>query len=265
MAKGIAITKRLKISRAQQETFIAVLIASLVVGVGAVLSIYFIKYIAFNSKVIDAKNDAITAYETTLKNVKSLRNNVLDNMASNEDLEAVARDSLTDCYDQISGEKITYSEWNEQYEKAETQEAKDYYFGMLKICSALRVIPDALPAQKNDEALLASLNQIFIISKWNPESLSPNGTITESKIDGLGVIPVSLSVETDSNTTLKVLNNIERSIREFDIATATIEWSGSDRLSLKAQAAAYYTQESGVKETTKTVYASNAAKKKGNK
>ncbi len=52
---------------------------------------------------------------------------------------------------------------------------------------------------------------------------------------------------------MSVLNNIERSIREFNIKTATIEWSGSDNLLLQAQANAYYMDKSIITETKKTI------------
>ena len=40
---------------------------------------------------------------------------------------------------------------------------------------------------------------------------------------------------------------------EFDIQNATIKWSGDDQLSLRANATAYYTDESSISETTKTI------------
>ena len=131
---------------------------------------------------------------------------------------------------------------------------------MLKICSALRVIPDALPAQANEEALMSSLNKICNISRWETEALSPSGNATSGN-EGLSTIPVSLSVESSSDTTMTVLSNIERSIRTFDLQTATISWSTNNNLSLQSQGVAYYTENAGVVESNKTVYASNNAKK----
>ena len=120
----------------------------------------------------------------------------------------------------------------------------------------MRVIPDALPAFKNEEALLASLNKLFIESGWQPESLSPSGSSSASTlVPGLNDISVSLSVEADTGTTMNVLNNIERSIREFDIERATIEWGSNNTLNLQAQATAYYMDESTITETTKTIKA----------
>ncbi|MBR2588858.1 hypothetical protein IKE84_00740 [Candidatus Saccharibacteria bacterium] len=285
---GPAISKRIKISKTQQETLLIVLIAAVVLGICGVLAVYFGKYIGFNSKVIEAKDSAIADYEKTIQNIGlckdsdrdgkfsdeeirkcnpdtldsnsmpgSLRYNVMVNMANNTDLESVARDSQKDCYDS-AGDKI---DWQEKFDDTENDEEKARYLSMLKMCSALRVVPDALPAQANEEALMSSLNQIFNISAWDPEALSPSGNVVSST-EGLSTIPVSLSVESKSDVTTTVLNNIERSIRTFDLQTATVSWSGNDSLSLQSQGVAYYTEDADVVETTKTVYATNDAKKK---
>ena len=287
--KVIAIGKRIKITKTQQHILLSVLAASLVVGVCMVLSVYFIKTIAFNAKVITAKDEAIVTYEKSIKNIgicqdvngdgrynneelnncdpneiaaedlpDTLRYNVLVQMANNTDLESVGRESQEECYD-TSKKKIDFTKL---YNKAETDDQRTYYLYMTRMCSALRVIPDALPAQQNTEALMASLNQIFLISDWVPESLSPSDTVPNVSIPGLEVIPLSLMVETNSEKTLEVLDNIEKSIRTFEIGSATISWSGADRLELRAAANSYYTNSLSVQEQTETVYANEEAAKK---
>lgn len=285
---GPAFTKRLKISKTQQQTLLITIITAVILGVCIVLGIYFVKYIKFNGKIIKAKDEAIADYETTIKNVGlckdtnndgkfsedelkkcnpdaldssvlpgTLRYNVMVNMANNPDLESVARDSLSDCYD-ANGEKI---DWQQKFDDTDNDEEQAKYLSMLKMCSALRVIPDALPAQANEEALMASLNQIFIISGWEPEALSPSGDVTSNN-EGISTIPISLSVQADTSTTMRVLDNIEKSIRTFELQTATISWSGDRFLTLESQGNAYYTEDSGVVEANQTVYATDAAKKK---
>ena len=98
------------------------------------------------------------------------------------------------------------------------------------------------------------MNKLFIASNWEPESLSPSGTTSASSLgNGLNAISVNVSVEADSATTTNVLNNIEHSIRDFNIERATIEWGGNDSLILKAAATAYYMDESTIQETKKTI------------
>lgn len=284
---GGAISKRLKISKAQQTIIMIVLATSVALGLCLVLSIRFVKYISFNSRVIDAKDTAVASYEKTIKNIGicnkpkgssytldelkkcnpnslsseqlsgTLRYNIMETMAANTDLESVARESQDDCTT-ADGKKIN---WKARYDREEDEDKKAYYLDMVKMCSSLRVIPDALPAQQNVEALLASLNQIFIVSGWDPEALSPNDNEEESPIEGVQTIPVSLSVQSSVAQTMTVLTNIEKSIRTFDISAASIEWSGTDQLSLQAQASAYYLEESGLEEKVETIYASKNARK----
>ena len=288
---GPAVSKRIKISKTQQEMLLIALVTAVILGICGVLIVFFAKYIKFNNKVIDAKNGAISNYERTIKNVGvcrdtnrdgkfsdeelrkcnpdeldsanmpgTLRYNVMVDMAKNVDLESVARDSQDGCYDE-NGEKIDFQKLIDG-ETNETKQAE--YLARLKMCSALRVVPDALPAQANEEALMSSLNQIFIISNWEPEALSPSGNAVSSS-EGLSTIPVSLSVEASTATTMNVLNNIEKSIRTFDLQTATVSWSGQNYLSLHSQGVAYYTENADLVERSETVYASDHAKKKGNK
>ena len=145
MAKaGPAEGKREKISKAQQYTILEVLGASLVLGACVVLSIFLIKYIDFNTLVITEKNEAISEYDQTLRNVGvcvdsdkngrlddeelegcdpnaislsevegSLRYNVLVTMAENDNLESVARQRTENCYDE-RGNRIDFDELYEQ-------------------------------------------------------------------------------------------------------------------------------------------------------
>lgn len=283
MAKnsGPADGKREKISKAQQNTILEVLGASLVLGVCLVLSIFLIKYIDFNTAIISEKNEAITEYDQTLRNVGicidkdkngrlsdeeleacdpnstsldelvgTLRYNVLVEMAENDNLESVARQRVENCYDE-DGNKIDF---DELYEQSTDELEKQRYLQSAKICSALRVIPDALPAQKNTEALMASLNQIFIITGKEPERLAPIDDVVAIDIEGVEAIPVSLRVEGPSESVLTALNNVERSIREFDITSATVEWTVTG-LSLQATANAYFLSDTDEIELTETLYA----------
>lgn len=278
--------KRLKISKAQQYTMLEVLGASLILGTCMVISLFLFKYIKFNTEIITQKGTAINEYDQTLRNVGickdadkngrlngkeldncnpgelslndvqgSLRYNVIDTMAQNEDLETVARKREEDCYD-ADGKKIDFYEL---YEKSDDDLEKQQYLQLTKICSALRVIPDALPAQRNAEALMASVNQIFILSNWEPETLSPREDAVMSPIKGVGVIPTTLRIEGSDGVTMTTLNNLEHSIRDFDVTSAVFEWTNTG-ISMQASANAYYLDQASELETTRTVYASKKAK-----
>ena len=259
MAIEVAVEKRIKIGKYQQEMIGMVLVAAIVLGVSVVLAVFFFKYIMFNATVLSAKDEAIKGYNTAISSAAALRSTVINEMAMNEDLESVGRGTVSECYG-ADNKKIDFSAQYQEAVSANDDEAVKKAEEMIKTCSALRVIPDALPASQNTEALMSSLDQIFKLSGWEPESLAPSGTSLESSIPGVGVIPVSLSVEANTATTHKVLENIEKSIRSFDINSASISWS-DDNLELSAQASAYYTEEVGAKEESKTLYASKEAQK----
>ena len=295
-----AVGKRIKISKIQQHMMLAALGTSLVFGVSLVFSIYFIKYISFNTKVISEKDTAISNYNIAIKNVgicttknadgkfsdkdlkecnpetitaeeipDTLRNNVLIGMTEeNNDLESVARDSQSTCYDG-NNRKIDFAKQYQEALKIEDAEkraeARENAFYMLKMCSSLRVIPDALPASKNDAALLSSMNQIFLISGLEPESLSPSKNTEVSPIAGLEAIPMNVSVKDTVTNTTKLLQNLEKSIRSFSFQTAVISWKEEteegQKLELNAQALAFYTNRITASENQKTLYASKDRKK----
>lgn len=284
MAKEIAISKRLKITEAQQYMLLAVIGTSVLLGAAISLIISFIGQISYNTKVIMAQEESIAKYSDIIKSTgickkpsgsiysidelnkcnpdsielseipNTLRSNVLEKLAANEALSSVPKESDSKCINPSTSKNYTYKELSKIYSEANGSEELSAASQLIKSCSALRVIPDALPAFKNEEALLASLNKLFKESGWEPDSISPSGSTEASKLSAdLNNISVHLSVEADTATTMRVLSNIERSIREFDINRASIEWGSNDSLVLNAQATAYYINGASISETTKTI------------
>ena len=287
MAKEVAISKRAKISQAQQYMLLSVLGASLFLGAAISLVVHFVQQISFNANVIAEEDKSIVSYSDTIKNIgickapsgkvytdeelakcnpdsidvssvpNTLRSNILENMAANEALNSVPKENTSECINPDTNKNYTYSEMMKLYNSAiedNNVEQINAVSGLIRVCSALRVIPDALPAYKNEEALLSSLNKIFLISGWEPESLSPTGASSISSLGyGLNEFSVNLSVEASSDVTINFLDNIEHSIREFNIERATIEMGKGDTLSLRAQATAYYVDESTISETEKVI------------
>ncbi len=286
MAKEVAIGKRAKISEAQQYMLLSVLGASIILGVAISLTVHFVQQIIFNAKVIAAEEQSISAYSNTIKNTgvckqptgsvytdselakctpddievseipNTLRSNILEKLAANQALNSVPNEQNASCVNPNTGKNYTYKELNDIYSKAKSSDELVSASQLIKSCSALRIIPDALPAFKNEEALLASLNKLFIISGWEPESLSPGGSETTVGNPGeLSPIPVNLTIEASTATTMSVLNNIERSIRNFDFERATFEWNNDLTLNFQAQASAYYVLPSTISEVETTIEA----------
>lgn len=286
MAKEVAISKRLKISEAQQYMLLSVLGASVILGVAVSLTTHFIQQISFNAKVIMAEDEAIVDYSKIIKSTgickspkgdrysidelkscdpdsievsqipDTLRANILEKLAANEALNSVPKEANSACINPNTGKNYTFKELNNIRESAKGSDELNAASQLIKSCSALRVIPDALPSSKNEEALLSSLNKLFLDAGWQPESLSPSGSSSSpTSSSNLNAISVKLSVEADTGTTMRVLNNVERSIRAFDIEQANIEWAGNNTLSLSAQATAYHTNVASITETTETIKA----------
>lgn len=286
MAKETAISKRAKISQAQQYVLLAVLGTAFLLGAAIVLIGHFQQMIAFNSRVISEEDASIKKYSDVIKGIGvckkpsgdvytdeelkkcvpdaievssipgTLRANIINNMAKNEALNSVPKEADSACINPSTGKNYTYEEMNELYNKAENSEQLSAASTLIQSCSALRIIPDALPASKNEEALLSSLNKIFIISNLEPESLRPSDSTGNASFGtNLGTIGVRLSIpeNTDTATTVKVIDNIERSIREFNITRASIEWSENNTLDIQAQANAYYINKSSISEVVKTL------------
>lgn len=282
--KEVAIGKRAKISQAQQNMLLAVLGAALALGAAIALNYHFIKDIAYHAGVVSKQDESIIEYSDAIKNIGickspsgstytleelkkcspndidmsdisgTLRSNIVEDMAANTALNSVPKEGVSACVNPDSKKNYTYEELNKKYSDAKNSEDRAAASRLLKVCSALRIIPDALPAYKNEEALLSSLNQLFIDSNLQPESLSPSGEEGSSDLgEGLNKIVINLSLESDVSTTLNFVNNVERSIRAFDIKNATIEWNGEDSISFQAQANAYFVTKSSLQETTYTV------------
>lgn len=283
MAKEIAVGKRAKISEAQQYMILSVFVAAVFLGVAASLTIRFVNQIMFNIKVIEAEEKSIASYSEVIKSTgictapsgsvysdgelekckpdsielsqipNTLRANILEKLASNSALNSVPEEGGNNCIDQETGKNYTYEKLENDYKNAHSNTERQAAIQKIKVCSALRIVPDALPAHQNEEALLASLNNIFNMSNWTPESINPSGNndgATDS--NGLHAIGVNLSIEADTATTMGVLNNIERSIREFDINQATIEWSDQG-LNLQAKANAYYMDKTAIEESKQVI------------
>lgn len=283
--------KRLKISRAQQYMLLAVLGAGIVFGVSAAVVLHFVDLIGFNARVIMAKDEAIVAYSDTIKNIGickkpkgqvysdselkacnpnmtdvsdvpgTLRYNILNNLVADPSLNSVQRRDDSSCVNPSTNKSYTYKELNEIYDNAISTDEIASATALIKSCSALRVVPDALPAQKNEEALLASLDKIFILSGQRPESLSPTGEKSEVDTTGLNTIMLNIKIDSGVNNVYAVLKNIERSIRSINLEQATLEWSGENSITFGAQAAAYYVDAYELVEVSKTIMANGGSKK----
>ena len=212
MAKEVAIGKRAKISEAQQNMILAVLIASVFLGAAISLILHFVEQIKFNARVIIGQDEAIVSYSNVIKNIGicekpngdvysyeelekcnpdnisiskipgTLRANILQDVAASEALYSVANDDDQSFVNPETNKKYTYDELNKIYNNAGSATERQAASQLMKSCSALRVIPDALPSYANEEALLTSLNKLFDLSGWKPQSISPSNRTFHPRI-----------------------------------------------------------------------------------
>ena len=283
------LSKRIRLSRAQKMTLAEVAITSIILGVSIVLIIFLAKYIGLNAKAIGAKNEAIDNYSKTIANVgicadsnrdgkvnanelaqcrpnditldkipDTLQSNIMTKTATNQALYSVATRTTTtasSCLDSNGKPR----DFLKEYQDAKSDADKKKALESTKTCSALRVIPDALPAQQNIEAASASLGWLLKQAGVRYESLTPNdndsssdsASETASIVDS---IPLSLVLETDTQSVYRALSTIEKSIRTFDPDSLTIEWgSRGNKLSFTIKTRAYYSGQLTVNEHNKTV------------
>ncbi len=258
--KGVAFAKWAKIDKAQRNMLIAVCIVSVFFGITLVGVIYFSKVIAFNAKVISEKDKIISDYKSIQGSLKVISAKVTE-MSQSERLEAVARSRSTDCTDQIL-KGLASADNIDDVELART-------------CTALRVIPDALPSKQNLEATLASMNQLLNWSNNGAgiESISGADVGATAMSDDLTVssIGASISLSDEAKNVRNSLDIIERSIRNFDIVSTNISWvdtydeHGNARASKKIELVglyrAYYANGVKIEKKTKKICADDKSEK----
>ncbi len=278
MAKEVAVEKRAKISTAQQYMILSVMAASAVLGISISLVIHFTKVISFNSNVIAEQERSVVSYSNLIRDTGickspkgsiysdqeintcntdaielseirgTLRQKVLEDLASNEALNSVEKEDSNTCKDE-SGKALTYKDIEEKYNKANNSIDLAKASELIKTCSALRVIPDALPIGKNDEALLSSLDKISRLSNWQPDSLAPgNSSLSNNGLPGLNQTDLSLRFTGGVSSIMTSLHDIERSIREFDTTSFSIEWRNNE-LETNLSLHSYYMDPSTIKES----------------
>lgn len=260
--KGVAFGKWAKIDKAQRNMFLAVCGASIVLGVTCVSVFHFVSVISFNGTLIEEKNKIINDYVTIQKNLKNISDQI-NQLQNNESLEVVSRTRAADCaryLDLLNDENA-----EEEIDNIE----------LARICTSLRMIPDAIPSKNNVEATLASLNQLLL---WSDGSIQIDG-IANTDVDNASfsndsgeevqntLMPIGAAVSIDDTTERvhRALDTIENSIRNYDIAAATISFSGdstsSDSIELNASFRAYYSNPIGISKQTKKICADETSEK----
>ena len=263
-SKGVAIAKRAKIDSAQKNMLVAVGITSMLLGITIVGVIYLTKKISFNVEKISANDAVIVDLKTTQNNLVVLSDSV-SKLASDERLESVATERSDTKCDQEALKKIS-SDDGYDLENIE----------IVRTCSALRVIADTLPSSKNQDATNSSINWLIIHDNKGVklEGLSGSDSVAIGNLssgDGetlnLKALGSTISIRDNPTRINKAISSIENSIRNYDIVSASISWSGYDRkaedseIQYSATYASYYSDKVGLQKQTKVICADDTSKK----
>jgi hypothetical protein len=194
--------KRQIIANSNRTMFFWIAAMSALIGVCAVLSMFFIQQIIFKTKVTNKLDSTVSVLKNNNKNAQSLIENVrvLETNAALNSIKARPEDK------------------------------------------ALQVILDALPADNNALALGSSLQKnLLVLPGVTIESLaiqSVGGSDDTETSDT--TIPFTMTVSaTDANTLKDMLARLERSIRVIDIDTLTLERT-EGKYTMTVSAHAYY-------------------------
>lgn len=208
-----AIRKRSQIAKANKTMFLWIAIASALVGVAVVVSIFLTQKLLYSEKVLAAKQDTVSNLTHNLSVVEALKDEIQALDANSALLSVRANDT-----DQ-----------------------------------ALQVVLDALPSDANSLALGASLqNKLLagITGNYSLESLqvtpvsgvesqTVGTTVDASKSTSNQNISFTFSVKGDQAALQQVLNNLERSIRTINVTHLSIETRASE-LTMNVQGEAFY-------------------------
>lgn len=222
--KDTALRKRTQISKANRTMFIWIAIASAIVSLAVVISIFLVQKLTFNEKVLAEKSKTVSVLQAN--------NRVIP------DLETQVR--VLDTNQALA-----------------TAKAKDED-------QTVQVILDALPSDANSLALGASLQNKLLAGipgltldtlQVDPvigiEALS--ATVQDAAATAVdNQITFRFSVIGDQNALKQALTNLERSIRAIDILSMQIESQGGTQV-MTVSARAFYEPAREVKLYDKVV------------
>jgi hypothetical protein len=210
--KAAGLRKRQQIAGASQKMFIAVAIASAIVGAAVVLSFTLVQKLVFNEKVLAAKEQTANVLQKNTQVAPKL----IDN--------------------------LRVLNTNQTLKNLETQGDTE----------PVQVVLDALPSTPNSAALGASLQSSQLLGQSgvsiqslvvNPASseASDGSSSSDSSGDANSIqFTFTISVDEGSASTLKsVLQSLENSIRTINLTNVTLQNQGST-LTLMAQGEGYY-------------------------
>ena len=252
-SKGVAFAKRAKISKAQQMMLMAIGATAMVFGITVVGVVYLVKVIRFNVVIIDENDKSITGFKRVQDNLRTIASKV-GVLAGSENLEVMANKRLGDECKEFRTEGFEYGLSN---------------INTARTCSALRVIPDALPSSLNQEATTSSLNYLLNESGAAIEGISFKNyadlvfaPVTDSlgNVDTANTITAQVSelgitVKDTSKSIRRMLDVVESSIRNYDVFSLNMKYGEGGDIELTGSYTSYYSAPKTIELKTKQVCA----------
>lgn len=215
MKNEVALRKRSQIAQANRTMFIWIALASALIGIAAVVSIFLGQKLAYNERVLAAKQETVSTLDSNLGVVENLKAEIQALDANSALLSAKANDS-----DQ-----------------------------------ALQVVLDALPSDANSLALGSSLQNKLLAGVDGNYSLKTlevkpvdgvetmtSSTTVDASATGepaSNQIEFSFSVEGDQSALRQILQNLEKSIRTIVVTRLALN-TESGLLTMNVEGHAFY-------------------------
>jgi hypothetical protein len=215
MKNEVALRKRSQIAQANRTMFIWIALASALIGIAAVVSIFLGQTLAYNERVLAAKQETVSNLDSNLAVVNDLKAEIQALDANSALLSVKANDS-----DQ-----------------------------------ALQVVLDALPSDANSLALGSSLQNKLLAGVDGNFSLKTlevkpvdgvetmtSGTTVDAAAAGEPIdnkIQFSFSVEGDQTALRQILQNLEKSIRTIVVTRLGLN-TESGLLTMNVEGHAFY-------------------------
>ena len=210
----LLIKKREQIKDSNKILLIGVAVGSVIIAVSVVASIFLIKQLLFNQKVIAAKQESASQLEASREQAKELNNNV----------------------------KKLRSDRNLQL--AQSSSSKNN----------LDVVLDALPYDGDRISFGSSLQKVLLTNigvgqfsiKADDAADDSSGSGTEIALEPIGdtkTIPFDFEVTGSVDNIINAFRKLDRSIRPIKLTNVEIEASGGGSIKLKVSAVTYYQEK----------------------
>jgi hypothetical protein len=215
MKNEVALRKRSQIAQANRTMFIWIALASALIGIAAVVSIFLGQKLTYNERVLAAKQETVSTLDSNLAVVDDLK----------AEIQALDANSA------LLGVKANDSD------------------------QALQVVLDALPSEANSLALGSSLQNKLLAGVDGNFSLKTlevkpvdgvetmtSGTTIDAAAAGEPAdnkIRFSFSVEGDQTALRQILQNLEKSIRTIVVTRLSLN-TESGLLTMNVEGHAFY-------------------------